>query len=41
MTIKRSLLRAGKVDFVVSVAERDEFVGEREEQAQRRTRYVA
>ncbi|AWY02199.1 penicillin-binding protein activator LpoB [Marinomonas primoryensis] len=31
--IKRSLLRAGKVDFVVSGAERDEVRSEREEQA--------
>ncbi len=30
--IKRSLLRAGKVDFVVSGAERDEIRNEREEQ---------
>ncbi|RNF52571.1 penicillin-binding protein activator LpoB [Marinomonas hwangdonensis] len=31
--IKRSLLRAGKVDFVVSGAERDDVRSEREEQA--------
>jgi len=31
--IKRSLLRAGKVDFVVSGAERDDIRSEREEQA--------